>query len=728
MKFNLPRPLLWCCLLSLTLSCACAAADRKPDFTRQRSRAGKAMKAGNYRDALELYRVLLRDSRNPQANQDLPRAVDCLKRLNRLPETDELLAETLSIHDSDWPLLEAAANCYIRLPHWGYKIDGQFRRGPHRGGGTSRDSAERDCVRALQLMSQALHLLPEQLAASQRADFLQSFARVVRFRRTGSQVWRLQELTDLEKLPECEKRQYGWRRAPLGAPVAADGTPVFYHIPETFRAARNDGERWRWLLHQARTIDSRRANSIHYEFAHFLWQQFGVQTMRSLPIVPFRADDNSKPGSLAALSTLEENETLAQLATGARRFALPAEFNFIRRFRQIADSEKSHEGRLALEQLARIFANRRQYTKAAEMWQRCIEIYGPGANKRRRRQLEQIIGNWGEFEADKIKPAGTKAAIVYRFRNGRQVAFKATRIRVRALLEDVKAYIKSNPKRLKYDKLNLHNIGWRLVHENETKYLGRQVASWTTELTPRPGHYDTRATIDTPLAEAGAYLVTATLQDGNTSRIILWLADTVISEKQLDQQKYYFVADAVTGAPIPGATLDFFGYRQQHRRGRRYEVQTREFRQNSDTRGQVIPDAKELLPRHNWLITATTPEGRFAFMGFRSVWYPRHRKRPYHRVKAFAVTDRPVYRPGQSLFFKVWIRRARYDQEDTSAFANQNFTLVITNPKGEKLLEKSFRSDSYGGIAGDCQIPADATLGLYRLHIPGKSGGVSTLR
>ena len=79
------------------------------------------------------------------------------------------------------------------------------------------------------------------------------------------------------------------------------------------------------------------------------------------------------------------------------------------------------------------------------------------------------------------------------------------------------------------------------------------------------------------------------------------------------------------------------------------------------------------------------------------------------QMKVFTITDRPVYRPGQKVNFKFWVRHARYDQEDKSDFANQTFTVEIHNPKGEKALTKSFTADAYGGIEGQFDLPADAT-------------------
>jgi len=127
--------------------------------------------------------------------------------------------------------------------------------------------------------------------------------------------------------------------------------------------------------------------------------------------------------------------------------------------------------------------------------------------------------------------------------------------------------------------------------------------------------------------------------------------------------------------------------------------------------------------RHQWLITATTPDGRFAYLGFTGVWFPRHREREHNQTRPILITDRPVYRPKQSVQFKFWVRHAKYDREDTSDFANRAFTVRINNPKGEKVFEKAYKADEYGGIDGEFALPKDATLGMYYIRLVGIGGG-----
>ena len=116
-------------------------------------------------------------------------------------------------------------------------------------------------------------------------------------------------------------------------------------------------------------------------------------------------------------------------------------------------------------------------------------------------------------------------------------------------------------------------------------------------------------------------------------------------------------------------------------------------------------------------------QGRFAYLGFTGVWAGSYYDAQYEQTKVFSITDRPVYRPGQKVKYKFWVRHAKYDQEDTSSFANQNFTVEINNPKGEKILSKGFTADAYGGFDGEVELPSDATLGVYQIFVVNLGGG-----
>jgi uncharacterized protein YfaS (alpha-2-macroglobulin family) len=533
--------------------------------------------------------------------------------------------------------------------------------------------------------------------------------------------WRLQYLTDLASLPDYEEGwggyyRYGYGGQRRGAPVDAEGNPIFYHIPKGFAAADSDGQRWRWCLSQAAELDPRRADDAQLRWGRFLLDQFGVQTMADYGwfFDRARSDDTRRDESGPfALQTLGEDETIARLATGIRRFKLPDEFNHVKVFQQVAASADGGNKLAAIGYLASIFENRRQYPKAADYWRQCTRLSTVPAY---RESLRQIVGNWGSFEPASTKPAGQATALEYRFRNGRSVQLTAREIDVAKLLDQIKSYLRSRPQQLDWQKLDINSIGYRLVEQKQPDLLGPEVAAWTVLLTPREKHFDKRVTISLPLGKAGAYWVTARMQDGNTSHVVVWIADTAIVKKPLDGKSFYFVADARDGHTIAHANVEFFGYQQAYRGPNHFEISLKDFAEHSDAAGQVILDSQQMPQGYQWIVTARGPDARFAFLGFTYVWYGTYYDAQYNPVKVYTITDRPVYRPGQPVHFKLWVRRAQYDREGSN-YAHKPFHVEICNPKGDKIFRQSMTADEFGGLEGKLDLAADATLGVYRVNI-----------
>ena len=705
------------------------------ELGQRRAAAQKLFNDGNFKDAYEGFRKLALDTADDptQVGNDLRMATEGLTRLGRMSEIDAFREEVIALHAKNWRLLLAAAENYLAVDHYGAIVVGKFERGRHRGGGHIEiaQANDRDRVRALQLLVEALPMLAQEPDRAAVANFYLVVARALLDNFGNSDAWRLQALTNLAELPDYEPGWY-YGRAATGAPVQGDGTPVYYSASKTFEAATSDGERWRWALESAVEASAATLNETRFQRATFLQSQFGEQTMAEYGGWFARAasDDGKGDGEgkqnssgTFALHTLDEDETIAKLATGVKRFELPDEHNFIKLFQQIADQPQTGHGEQAVDALAQVFENRRQYPKAADYWRRAIKEYGPGQNNFRPLRLDQIVKNWGHFDNLQVQPAGKAAEVDFRFRNADKVHFEAHAIHVDKLLDDVKAYLKTQPGQLDWQRMNIQDIGYQIVQRDQKQYVGEQVAAWDLELAPREGHFDKRITVATPLQNAGAYLLTAQIPDGNTSQIIVWLADTVLVKKPMPGKAYYFVADAVSGAPVPKANLEFFGYRQRHVGGNRFELDTANFAELTGPDGQLVYELKKDQEQYQWIITARAKPGRFAFLGFTNVWRANYQDPQYEATKVFAISDRPVYRPKQPVKFKFWVRHAKYDQEDESTFAHRPFKVQIVNPKGDKVLEKEFETDDYGGIEGEYALPEDATLGVYQFLVVDRGGG-----
>ena len=188
--------------------------------------------------------------------QDLSHAVQCLYNLGRVKEFDELVESTIGVHKENWRVLWTAAQQYMSTQHQGFLIAGEYERGPHRGGGEVKNSVERDRVRALQLMQQAMPLAAKDDNKDEVSTYYLRFGEMLLNNRGYYEAWRLQYLSDLAKLPDLDDG-YFYYRDYNGAPVDAEGNPVYHTLPPSWEAAETDGQRWRWVLSMAIENSSR---------------------------------------------------------------------------------------------------------------------------------------------------------------------------------------------------------------------------------------------------------------------------------------------------------------------------------------------------------------------------------------------------------------------------------------------------------------------------------------
>ncbi len=728
-------PILIVALGFLAILCGSAAVLPVGEPPKTREAFDALMKDGNFKEAYDGYRDL---ALNPEtevgdAEVSLRQGLACLARLGREVESDEFLEAVIAARKDDDRVIATAAECYLdALPHNGSIVAGEFVRGRFGRGGERVDSTERDRARALQLLTGVMEKAKANPDRNRAGRFFMALSRALMANRQGGEAWRLQTLTPLDVLPDYEPG--GWEYpgrwgggSDVSAPVDEDGKPVYYHVPESFEKATNDGERWRWALAQAAEADAELLNTTRFILGQFTLSQFGTQTIEGRPRPFFGNEgDEELPTSPYALETLKDEETVARLATGVKRFTLPDEFNPIKIFQTIVDDPKTGKGEEAVGALAGIFENRRQFDRAAEYLTLAKERYGDPNNVYQGR-LDQIQKPWGRFGTSVGQPAGKGATVDFQFRNGRKVHFEAHRILVDKLLGDVKAYIKSKPRQLDWQKIDVNEVGARLVNRNEQQYRGESVARWELELDPPKNHFDRRITVTTPLQEAGAYLLTARMEGGNVGRIVVWLDDTAIVRKPLQNKSFYFVADARSGEPIAGADLELFGWRaRQVDRGNRFEIDVEDQSYKTDADGQVfaeIPERDREWGPHQWLAIARTAGGRLAHLGFSHVWPIDHQDPVYDQVRVYTMTDRPVYRPGSSVKFKFWVARSRYDQPEASDFAGQEFEVEIHNPKGDKVFATKLKADAFGGLDGSYELPSDAALGVYQAYVVGQGGG-----
>lgn len=702
------------------------AMGQEMEIGKSRTARDKLVKGGMHKDALELYREKLLPVSDEKSATDLEIAVQNIGSLAAWELTDEVIEQAVAAHEANAWVLIAAARIYQQIPQQGRFVAGVFERdggyGPRRGnileGGASSVSAMigtayRDKVRSLQLLRKAVEV------GKTDAEKARAWKEIANLLVTERQSWILQTLTPLDVLPEWDEP--GPSGATEGAPWTGDA-PVLHALPVSWEAAKSDGERVRFALAETARLNPAEADEIIMRRAMFSQAEFGEQTLARWG---FQREPEARKG-IFELDSLTEAETIARTSDGIRRFRLPAEHHYIALYRSVMERRAD-----AGDALVRVFLNRLQYEKAVEILTETIRRF-PDRAEDRKRLLKQITGNWVTGGVVGTVAEGTMPRIPITFRNARKITFTAYPVDMEKVIADTTAYLKSNPKEIDWRKMQIERIAGMLFEKNQAKYIGKAAGEWSMDLLPAERHRETRAVFELPIDRPGAWWVRAKAEDGNEFFTLARVIDGVLVRRQAGEETIqYWLADAAGGAPVSGADVTLFGYKTEYldggvRRtigGRRIDVMTKELAAKTDADGKFIKNTRELDPSYEWLVVARK-EGRAAvFSGFEGV-YLNHRSDFSSRgTVTYGISDRPLYKPGDTVHLRFSVRDTGYGEIDDDAWAGAEGKLEIRNGRGEIVAEfENVRTDAAGDAAYDFVIPKDATLGKWnaRYEVDGR--------
>ncbi|RMF45257.1 MAG: hypothetical protein D6753_00630 [Planctomycetota bacterium] len=732
-------------------------------------RAMQDMQQGNYRDAFQrLHDALRAPEATPALIRDcLPRIRTCLQRLRLESQLDDELATAVQRFPDDPGVLMAAAETLLQASHYGYVFDQQFYRGNStRGGvrGVFVQTGDQDRLQCLQWLHSALNVVeadPDSQGPEDLGRLYQQLAQALLFQRDGQQAWRLQSLTDLTERPVYADLSLQQSFPSSWAPCNDEGAPVLHAIPETWDAAVTDGERLRWTIERAAAIPRWRPQALAY-WAEFVRSQFSVETLQEFswrPWMTVSVDPNDPAEGVLTVHTLSDEETIARLACGVRRFTLPDDYNHIHLYRQVADAAAAGRERTAREsrvdrqsladqqtlaadlartahrQLIQVYLNRRQYPRAAEELQSFLKRFGRRENPAEVELLDDILQPRGMFDPMLPAVAGRPAEFSLLYRNAQGAELTARPVDLQALFRDFKEYFRSwattrgrgfggDPRE---GPPNLSNPASLFDAMAPNKYLLDSAQRWHVDLEPRENHWDRRATIEQTFDRPGLYLVDARLSagprsDGQIARTLVWAQDIVLTHTTTTAGTLLQVLDAASGDPVAGVTIELFGWpRNQNPPDRGAVLDTA---RRTDHNGQVLIHLDDEM---QWVAVAWSPRGGAAFLGLQlgrsDAW---EGPLDLNQVKAYGVSDRPLYRPGDTIHAKFWLARAAYGDERPALLDRVQTRIVVRDARGEEIHEELCKTDVHGGCELEFSLPASAPLGRYSFQVQARGHVVNS--
>ena len=706
---------------------------------------------------------------------------------------DRVLAE----RPDSWRVKKAVVDLRSILPDFGTVVDGVFVRSEklryiYQDGRVS--SASRDKRVSTRILRDAVALARAEIAATfpngvenapstpeadalrnDVADLYLAFGRKFGALSYGAEPRvGMQLLTDLEETPELEDQpfdRFGGGSRLQGAPVDADGNPVVFALPETFEAAKNDGERARRLETDAFELGTNAFKArLREEQGNAANRVFGVTALndysRYFPtggrdaIEPF--DERST--GVWALHTLDDSETIARLATGVKRFKLPEHENYFTLWREAVEYADGPRKLLPLRLIAYAYQNRRQYDKALETWRlllstaasmRDVDGYG-GTVAQAEQAIKQLADPWGRFDFADSKINGAETVVSFICRNADAVELVVREIDAETVLKtfrrvahdpnlglDVARFLQQQ-RSSELEKTDASRYFTSEELDAETQktlgYLGAEIARQTIEPEETPLGWNRRIKFDVPMKRGGIFYVEAVAKnaekEAKKTTAFFWKPDAAIVNRSTAEGEYYYVADALTGAPLADADVELLIVETTFdARAAQKAKPPISQRVKTDENGSfVLKEIPGFNPKANdsrsyfnvvALVPAKVPgePPRFAYLATQRVDARLRRAANIDeeefiaQTRAYFVSDRPLYRPGQKAEFKFWLGTAKYDLPETHLWAGKEVKYSITSPRGDEVKTETVVLDDFGAFAGSFELPKDAQLGVYHVQI-----------
>jgi uncharacterized protein YfaS (alpha-2-macroglobulin family)/tetratricopeptide (TPR) repeat protein len=207
-----------------------------------------------------------------------------------------------------------------------------------------------------------------------------------------------------------------------------------------------------------------------------------------------------------------------------------------------------------------------------------------------------------------------------------------------------------------------------------------------------------------PFSAAGSFLVVAT-GEATTCRVLTILSDLAIVVRTGDGSTMLYAVDGSSGEPREGVR---FTVKAVARRGR--NVTTKLYEGVSGADGLAVIPLDGLDRGGSSLSIVARQEDHVAVAG---EWTYGERDQQPFRVYTF--TDRPVYRPGQTVHLKSIVRAAT--EQGLKAVDGKAVKVEVADPQGRKLLERTLATGAFGSVSADLALEAEPALGVYQVRV-----------
>jgi hypothetical protein len=238
--------------------------------------------------------------------------------------------------------------------------------------------------------------------------------------------------------------------------------------------------------------------------------------------------------------------------------------------------------------------------------------------------------------------------------------------------------------------------------------------NWEASLKNEKDYQKHATEIVIPKLDNGRYIITANtlnLKDNFAAKTLVQVTNIAMLEQDDSEKKYLQFIDRTNGEPIANARV-----RLEYSFGNE-EVETVNTTTNSYGK-LIINKSRERRNTVNIKVSNSKDVAYYSNLNINNYYRTKNRtEKP--RYNTFVFTDRSIYRPGQTVYFKGISIKTEDNKSEVTA--NKNIKAILYNVNWEIVKELELKTNEYGSVAGEFILPNGGLTGNFTLRLHGEN-------
>ncbi len=210
----------------------------------------------------------------------------------------------------------------------------------------------------------------------------------------------------------------------------------------------------------------------------------------------------------------------------------------------------------------------------------------------------------------------------------------------------------------------------------------------------------------------GAYLMTVQSGGLKPAYDLVLVSDVALVSKVANDKALFFAMDAKTGKPVANADIRYTYSYYDDTNNTRWIVDEGRTDENGLLKTALRSNANRNYSQQHTIFGAMTSDARQAFVQNNFYNYYNNSKGEWW---LYAFTDRPAYRPNETVNFKAMLRQPKDGRFTVPS--GMKVKARIYDAQGKQVLESDYALNDYGSFDGTLVLDDKAVLGEYNLQL-----------